>query len=74
MNTEPLTGSLATVTSPPIMRASLRERARPDSDEHYRSRKLVQDLGHLSDESSVCDIDRPISQNELYHGVPPLGE
>src|SRR5262245_49136589 len=29
VNTEPLPGSLATVTSPPIMRASLRERARP---------------------------------------------
>jgi hypothetical protein len=29
MNTEPLPGSLATVTSPPIMRASLRESARP---------------------------------------------
>src|SRR5947209_2638857 len=28
VNTEPLPGSLATVTSPPIMRASLRERAR----------------------------------------------
>src|SRR5262249_49634513 len=28
-NTEPLPGSLVTVTSPPIMRASLRERARP---------------------------------------------
>jgi hypothetical protein len=26
---EPLPGSLVTVTSPPIMRASLRERARP---------------------------------------------
>jgi|SRR6516162_7841622 hypothetical protein len=29
VNTEPLPGSLATVTSPPIMRASLRDRARP---------------------------------------------
>jgi len=29
VNTEPLPGSLVTVTSPPIMRASLRERARP---------------------------------------------
>jgi hypothetical protein len=29
VNTEPLPGSLATVTSPPIIRASLRERARP---------------------------------------------
>jgi hypothetical protein len=29
VNTEPFPGSLATVTSPPIMRASLRERARP---------------------------------------------
>jgi hypothetical protein len=29
VNTEPLPGSLATVTSPPIMRASLREMARP---------------------------------------------
>jgi hypothetical protein len=29
VNTEPLPGSLATVTSPPIMRASLRESARP---------------------------------------------
>src|SRR5215813_13782369 len=28
VNTEPLPGSLATVTSPPIMRASLREMAR----------------------------------------------
>src|SRR2546430_15829406 len=46
VNTEPLPGSLVTVTSPPIMRASLREMASPDSDEHYRSRKLVQDLGH----------------------------
>jgi hypothetical protein len=30
VNTEPLSGSLATVTSPPIMRASLRESARPN--------------------------------------------
>src|SRR5262249_23700608 len=29
VNTEPLPASLDTVTSPPIMRASLRERARP---------------------------------------------
>jgi hypothetical protein len=29
VKTEPLSGSLATVTSPPIMRASLRESARP---------------------------------------------
>jgi hypothetical protein len=29
VNTEPFPGSLVTVTSPPIMRASLRERARP---------------------------------------------
>jgi hypothetical protein len=29
VNTEPLPGSLATVTSPPIMRASLRDSARP---------------------------------------------
>jgi hypothetical protein len=29
LNTEPLPGSLVTVTSPPIMRASLREIARP---------------------------------------------
>jgi hypothetical protein len=29
VNTEPLLGSLVTVTSPPIMRASLREMARP---------------------------------------------
>ena len=29
VNTEPLPGSLVTVTSPPIMRASLREMARP---------------------------------------------
>ena len=29
VNTEPLPGSLATVTSPSIMRASLRDRARP---------------------------------------------
>jgi hypothetical protein len=29
VNTEPLPGSLATVTSPPIMRASLRLMARP---------------------------------------------
>jgi len=29
VNTEPLPGSLVTVTSPPIMRASLRESARP---------------------------------------------
>jgi hypothetical protein len=29
VNTEPLPDSLATVTSPPIMRASLREMARP---------------------------------------------
>ena len=29
VNTDPLPGSLVTVTSPPIMRASLRERARP---------------------------------------------
>src|SRR5262249_51696544 len=29
VKTEPLPGSLFTVTSPPIMRASLRERARP---------------------------------------------
>src|SRR5262245_55418432 len=29
VNTEPLPGSLATVTSPPIMRARLRDRARP---------------------------------------------
>ena len=29
VNTEPLPGSLATVTSPPIMRASLRVMARP---------------------------------------------
>jgi hypothetical protein len=29
VNTEPLPGSLATVTSPPIMRASLRAMARP---------------------------------------------
>src|SRR5262249_34748003 len=29
VNTEPLPGSLVTVTSPPIMRASLREIARP---------------------------------------------
>jgi hypothetical protein len=29
VNTDPLPNSLATVTSPPIMRASLRERARP---------------------------------------------
>ncbi len=29
LNTEPLPISLVTVTSPPIMRASLRERARP---------------------------------------------
>src|SRR5262245_52907597 len=29
VKTEPLPGSLATVTSPPIMRASLRESARP---------------------------------------------
>jgi hypothetical protein len=29
VNTEPLLGLLATVTSPPIMRASLRESARP---------------------------------------------
>src|SRR5262249_45102676 len=29
VNTEPLPGALVTVTSPPIMRASLRERARP---------------------------------------------
>ena len=30
MNTEPLPGSLVTVTSPPIMRASLRDNARPN--------------------------------------------
>jgi hypothetical protein len=29
VNTEPLPGSLDTVTSPPIMRANLRERVRP---------------------------------------------
>jgi hypothetical protein len=29
VKTEPLPGSLVTVTAPPIMRASLRERARP---------------------------------------------
>jgi hypothetical protein len=29
VNTDPFPGSLVTVTSPPIMRASLRERARP---------------------------------------------
>jgi hypothetical protein len=29
VNTEPLPGALATVTSPPIMRASLRVMARP---------------------------------------------
>jgi hypothetical protein len=29
VNTEPLPGSLVTVTSPPIIRARLREKARP---------------------------------------------
>src|SRR5256886_11237600 len=74
VNTEPLPGSLVTVTSPPIMRASLREMASPDSDEHYRSKNWFRISATLSDESSVCDIDRPISQNELYHGVPLLEE
>jgi hypothetical protein len=34
VKTEPLPGSLVTVTSPPIMRASLRERARPIASLH----------------------------------------
>ena len=36
MNTEPLPGSLVTVTSPPIMRASLRVMARPSPVPPYR--------------------------------------
>src|SRR5215472_2623052 len=36
VNTEPLPGSLVTVTSPPIMRASLREIARPSPVPPYR--------------------------------------
>src|SRR5262249_24606727 len=36
VNTEPFPGSLVTVTSPPIMRASLREMARPSPVPPYR--------------------------------------
>jgi hypothetical protein len=35
VNTEPLPDSLVTVTSPPIMRASLREIARPTIDRDH---------------------------------------
>jgi hypothetical protein len=38
VSTEPLPGLLAMVTSPPIMRASLRQRTRPSSSRHSGAR------------------------------------
>ena len=41
VKTEPLPGALVTVTSPPIMRASLRERARPGAGVGGSARRSV---------------------------------
>ena len=53
VNTEPLPGSLVTVTSPPIRRASLREMARPSPVPPNRA-PLRHRLGEFLEELRLC--------------------
>src|SRR5262245_17374811 len=74
VNTEPLPGSLATVTSPPIMRASLREMASPSPVPPKRRAVAASAWLNSSNSFACCSavMPMPVSTTASSIPLPPL--
>src|SRR5262249_45006518 len=74
VNTEPLPGLLVTVTSPPIMRASLRERARPSPVPPKRWAVEASAWLNSSNSLACCSgvMPMPVSETANSTKLPPL--
>src|SRR5215468_8810801 len=74
VNTDPFPGSLVTVTSPPIMRASLRERARPSPVPPKRCAVVASAWLNSSKSFACCSgvIPMPVSETANSTKLVPL--
>ena len=74
MKTEPLPGSLVTVTSPPIMRASLRVMARPSPVPPNRWAVVASAWVNSSNSFACCSevMPMPVSQTDSSIQAPSL--
>src|SRR5262249_1435391 len=74
VNTEPLPGSLATATSPPIMRASLRVMARPSPVPPYC--RAVEESAWVNSSNSLacCSgvIPMPVSATAIFDPIAAI--
>src|SRR6516225_9876535 len=72
VNTEPLPGSLATATSPPIMRASLRVMARPSPVPPKFWAVVASAWLNSSNSFACCSAVMPIPVSETANSTKPL--